>query len=482
MPICNVFFFFLFPEKPNRNTKSQSSSASTAVVGGVLDLGSPIERKLSSPTPRSTGLNSGETDIVAGNLYNQAGFGQSNWVAGLKTAGMKDSFQETKQPLGRIFSSPDFGQQAVDGTRRKLSARDLDDVVFNLDVKSPGLFHKEGNPCSQLQPQDTPYMPGSSTVTGSRHKSPDVLRQEGTRNVEKISNLTPGLACAPRGSSQHRATQSEKLAQKQKVPQDNTSRSEIIRRQPWHQSPVSSPAQSYKLPANVDKFSQVSPGLTQGHKNISAKSLHQDYVIPAEVQRQFLLNGSTAPNIYDQEEAVEYENVNRNSPTVQPQRFYHPSPSSQEEATHKTNHNVMFGGKVTAPSPPAHNTMPQGPNQEAVYINTSTGQGSGTITQNQSSANRVSSRCTPSSDKLCPVCTSDYSQLSMEEFQTHVFECIDDQNQPETMKPQTVVPDKQCPMCNARFGPETTQGLYEKHVHSHFHEENMEEPFIIIPS
>ncbi|BFZ06269.1 hypothetical protein BsWGS_09308 [Bradybaena similaris] len=470
--------YLLHLKKPNiRNTKSQSSSASSAVIGGVLDLGCPMDRKLSSPTPRFTGLNSGGSDIVAGNLSNQAGFGQSNWMAG-----MKDSFQETKQPLCRIYSSPDFVQHTNDGTRRKFS-HDLDDV-FNLDVKSPGFFHKEGNPCSQFQPQDTPYMPGSSsTVTGNKHKSPDVLRQVGNRNVEKVSNLTPGLACAPKGSLQYRTTQSEKLAQKPKVIPDNISRSEIIRRQQWHQSPANSQAQSYKLPANVvDKFSQVSPGLTQGQKNISAKSLHQDYLIPAEVQRQFLLNGNTAQNMYDQEEVVEYENVNRNSPTVQLQRIYHPPPSSQEEATHMTNHNVMFGGKVTAPSPHAHNTVPQGPNQEVVYINTSTGQGSGTITQTQSSANPVSPRCKQNSDKLCPVCTSDYSQLSMEEFQTHVFECIDDQNQPETMKPQTVVPDKQCPMCNARFGPETTQGLYEQHVHSHFREENMEEPFVIIPS
>ncbi|CAG5115691.1 unnamed protein product [Candidula unifasciata] len=474
--------YLLHLKKPNiRNTKSHSTSSST---GGLLDLGS-TERKLSSPTLRSVGLTSAGSDIVAGNLSNQAGFGQSDWMTGLKAAGMKDSFLEAKQPLCRNVSSPDFGQQMLEGSRRKLSNRDVLDDVFNVDRTSPAFFHKDGNAGSDLQSQDTPLMAGSSsTVPVMKHKFSEFLRQPGNGDVlERTSNVTPAGGATSSSSSQFRATQSERLAQKQKIINNNVTKSEIIGRQPWRQAPGNNTQAQSCTPGSgvIDTFSQVSPGLTQGHKNILSKSVHQDYLLPTDSSRPFLFNGNTAQNRYHQDDIVEYENVNRNSPTFQPQRIYLPPPSSQEATVHMIDHNAMFGGKVTAAPPAVHNALPQGPNQAVHYINTSTAQGSGTTVQLLSRSEPISYRSRLSSDKLCPVCSIDYNQLSMEEFQTHVFECIDDQNQPETMKPE-VVPDKLCPMCNARFGPETTQGLYEKHVHSHFGEESFEEPFLATPS
>ncbi|XP_013066319.2 uncharacterized protein LOC106054818 isoform X1 [Biomphalaria glabrata] len=82
------------------------------------------------------------------------------------------------------------------------------------------------------------------------------------------------------------------------------------------------------------------------------------------------------------------------------------------------------------------------------------------------------------SDRLCPVCSKDFSMLSMEEFQTHVFRCFDDDEAPETMKPEET--SRQCPMCGMNFNNSTPQAEYEKHVHSHFGEDNPGENFEIL--
>ncbi|XP_012945347.1 uncharacterized protein LOC101859288 [Aplysia californica] len=74
------------------------------------------------------------------------------------------------------------------------------------------------------------------------------------------------------------------------------------------------------------------------------------------------------------------------------------------------------------------------------------------------------------SDRICPVCSKDYSEVSMEDFQTHVFECFDDENTPETMRPEVSL-DRTCPMCNGKFSQEMSQQDFEAHVHSHFGEE-----------
>jgi hypothetical protein len=42
-------------------------------------------------------------------------------------------------------------------------------------------------------------------------------------------------------------------------------------------------------------------------------------------------------------------------------------------------------------------------------------------------------------DRLCPVCNQNFSHISMDEFQTHVFECFDDTEEssgPDTLQPQ----------------------------------------------
>ena len=77
------------------------------------------------------------------------------------------------------------------------------------------------------------------------------------------------------------------------------------------------------------------------------------------------------------------------------------------------------------------------------------------------------------SDRICPVCNRDYSHVTMEDFQTHVFECFDDENAPETMKPDPSL-DRTCPMCNNKFSADMPQNEFEAHVHGHFSEESFE--------
>ncbi|XP_059146550.1 uncharacterized protein LOC131934526 isoform X2 [Physella acuta] len=82
------------------------------------------------------------------------------------------------------------------------------------------------------------------------------------------------------------------------------------------------------------------------------------------------------------------------------------------------------------------------------------------------------------SDRICPVCNNNYDHFSMEDFQTHVFKCFDDENPPETMKPQEA--SRTCPMCSKLFDHNASQAEFEKHVHSHFGEEGPGDNFEIL--
>ncbi|KAK7092855.1 uncharacterized protein [Littorina saxatilis] len=86
-------------------------------------------------------------------------------------------------------------------------------------------------------------------------------------------------------------------------------------------------------------------------------------------------------------------------------------------------------------------------------------------------------------DRKCPVCGQDFSHFSMDDFQTHVFECFDDAeeaNGPETLQAQQQITqgvcqrsgvlNKVCPMCEKEFPENVSQQFYEGHVQSHFEE------------
>ncbi|GFR90507.1 hypothetical protein ElyMa_006151300 [Elysia marginata] len=126
--------------------------------------------------------------------------------------------------------------------------------------------------------------------------------------------------------------------------------------------------------------------------------------------------------------------------------------------------------------PPMTNLSPPRGNQQqqTLYSNISP---QGKSQQLDPSGPRVNS------DRTCPVCGQDFSHLPMENFQAHVYECFDEAG-PETMKApgdekslvggNSRASDRTCPVCNATFESTVPQSEFERHVHSHFGEENFE--------
>ncbi|GFN87964.1 hypothetical protein PoB_001447000 [Plakobranchus ocellatus] len=119
--------------------------------------------------------------------------------------------------------------------------------------------------------------------------------------------------------------------------------------------------------------------------------------------------------------------------------------------------------------------------QQQQYMNPANSQlGQQPLFLQQDQLDPTEPRC--NSDRLCPVCGQDFSRVRMEDFQAHVFECFDDAG-PETMKAPGEeklhtgdggASDRSCPVCNANFEPSVPQAEFERHVHSHFGEENFE--------
>ncbi|XP_041371774.1 LOW QUALITY PROTEIN: uncharacterized protein LOC121385244 [Gigantopelta aegis] len=80
------------------------------------------------------------------------------------------------------------------------------------------------------------------------------------------------------------------------------------------------------------------------------------------------------------------------------------------------------------------------------------------------------------SSHVCPVCSVDFNHYSMDEFQTHVFECFDDSDAPETLHAEQTTTtttssgskDRICPMCSALFPESVPQQEFETHVQTHF--------------
>ena len=77
--------------------------------------------------------------------------------------------------------------------------------------------------------------------------------------------------------------------------------------------------------------------------------------------------------------------------------------------------------------------------------------------------------------KICPACNREFSRLSTEEFQLHVYDCFDsNDDQPSTLQAPanvSVDEDRTCPMCGATFPMAIPQETYEAHVLAHFGEE-----------
>lgn len=95
---------------------------------------------------------------------------------------------------------------------------------------------------------------------------------------------------------------------------------------------------------------------------------------------------------------------------------------------------------------------------------------------------------TPSGNsQICPVCGQDFVNISMENFQMHVFHCMDNDGSEECTTLHNVSPTNQtsskdvriCPMCDASY-PSEMQSEFETHVQEHFGEEPINDKFEIL--
>lgn len=87
--------------------------------------------------------------------------------------------------------------------------------------------------------------------------------------------------------------------------------------------------------------------------------------------------------------------------------------------------------------------------------------------------------------KICPVCNDEFSRLTLNQFQMHVFECFDNVDEsPATLQPVSGGgnddDDRNCPMCGDVFPLTIPQEAYEQHVLSHFGEDPTLERFEIL--
>lgn len=95
---------------------------------------------------------------------------------------------------------------------------------------------------------------------------------------------------------------------------------------------------------------------------------------------------------------------------------------------------------------------------------------------------------TPSGNsQICPVCGQDFVNISMENFQMHVFHCMDNDGSEDCTTLHNVSPTNQksskdvriCPMCDASY-PSEMQSEFETHVQEHFGEEPIIDKFEIL--
>ncbi|KAH3703107.1 uncharacterized protein LOC127859823 isoform X2 [Dreissena polymorpha] len=83
--------------------------------------------------------------------------------------------------------------------------------------------------------------------------------------------------------------------------------------------------------------------------------------------------------------------------------------------------------------------------------------------------------------KICPSCNQEFSRLTMADFQVHVFDCFDQQDEsPATLQAMGNDDDRTCPMCNDTFPSSISQEQYEQHVLAHFGEDPHIDNFEIV--
>ncbi|CAG5126411.1 unnamed protein product [Candidula unifasciata] len=491
--------YLLQLRQPN-NTKSMSMSSPAVNTDGALEHDPVAARKSSSPRLRGSGLFSGESAFVA--LPQRSSLAHSNQPIGFKSGSPRETVFETQS-----LNGSDFLKEGI--ARRKSNSREMLSETYNMDVLNL--------PCPLPTPAAGLLEPNRQVAgvnnrngyfsTDKRHSPPGFLKEQNVGDGSPLNGGNIGLTASG-------VYEAAKTAQ-QKMFQQKQSQSEVVGNRNTHEglgqdksnsksdnlgwqmrqwnltSANNSAMLGGKGSSEFMTFNQSEPEpglmLNQAQRYQSPRLTMQETqgrmneanMKPAETHGQYMLNGNAVQVMIDNSDAANYSNMNVNSAKTHLQQIYKLS-SAYQEGQERTQQ-IVDGGKIAMPPPPlAHNATFQatGANQEVVYVNASGNQGMFSSTSSSVDPDPSASRL--NSDKLCPVCNNDYSQVSMEEFQTHVFECFDDENPPETMKAHPSSPERLCPMCSASFSFDLPQAEFERHVHGHFGEENPGEPFEIL--
>uniref|UniRef100_A0A0B7AK48 UBZ1-type domain-containing protein n=1 Tax=Arion vulgaris TaxID=1028688 RepID=A0A0B7AK48_9EUPU len=492
------------PSYAGANAKSITASPAYTFTDGYFDQDSVAGRNSSSPQVKGAGLGflGGETN--GGSHQQHVMFRQPNQALMLKSASPKEN-NDTQH-----HGSSDFVQDGLSGGRRKLNSQDILDEEFVLDVlnsqnsllpQSGGLVGMESRNTPQITSRNGyTYTPAGQNQNGHfmQQVQGDVTRQNlGSAGLKAANGYEP-LKTPQYRALQPKSALSDALSDRNRF--EGFSQNKLDSKldaldrsvRQWNLASANNSAMDSEGDnEHVETFFQQERGLNQrqGHKPPFPKATthaqqearsYEGNKNQVDTIGQSVLGGSASQMLHDNNLLTQFGNLHLNSARSQSEPTCQP-PNYQSGSVRIVNHDKMGGGKITVPPSPTHNLTLQGAvlRQDAGYINASGDQRIPTTTSAISSVEQDPSRFRLNSDRLCPVCNNDYSHVSMEDFQSHIFECFDDEHPPETMKPHASS-DRSCPMCNVRFNSAITQTEYEKHVHGHFGEEGPGDNFEIL--
>ena len=419
---------------------------------------------------------------------------------------------DPRVPVG--FRPEQFGENALHqhagqgdsnyGRQRPLPPRPVDRNPMQengnaFEANSVFDLHRQGFtvdkvPSQSLHSKDsgisTGRLPSSTSSSTSTSVSSASLMSPTKKNVVRTSSSN-GVQTPPHPALTRKVSHSETFGRRPIAEQginvsQNGSRSATIATAASQQSP--SPGLQEKSAAS-DWPQAVSNRI--GFPNTSdttAKPRPLEPVPPGLSRQQFVTNPragtsyETAVLPPDSEQSSRRPDINQNSnflthpvsqahDTHQQPTIYRPPVVHSDNTLRVINPDLMGGSRITTSSGSSDGRFFTSENRTAGYQEQ--------ILLPQSPRARempppTSESQTPplNSDRVCPVCNRDYSHVSMEDFQTHVFECFDEDG-PETMKPEEPA-ERACPMCNKKFRGDLPQHEFEAHVHSHFGEEQFE--------
>jgi hypothetical protein len=254
----------------------------------------------------------------------------------------------------------------------------------------------------------------------------------------------------------------------------------------------SSPTQDLSVYENYDVLTEVGNS-DRGRMSESRKS----YDIPGAQSRPYNPEVSDYVNLKDIHPSRVGGNIPVISPRVKvvpPDEQMNKSPSYRQPQEHNSIGITPLQPVVRSPSSPGRIEDRESRNKP--YIQPSVGRvpqeneipvlpnyvapsGGGTRPK------QVVKKNPTGNSQICPVCGQNFVNISMENFQMHVFHCMDDNSEEcmtlrNTSPPQTSDRDVRiCPMCDASY-PSELQSEFERHVQEHFGEDPIGDRFEVL--